>query len=66
MVPVLGFKEFPACAYSHLPRYCIKKLRETESFDAADIEKVIIESFHNVIAFLTNVAEHVGPSSRFI
>ena len=51
MVSVLGFKEFPAVAYSHPPRYCIKKLRETESFDAADIEKVIIESFHNVIAF---------------
>jgi len=51
MVTVLGFKEFPAVAYSHLPRYCIKKLRKNEAFEFKDIEKVVIESFHNVVAF---------------
>jgi 2-methylcitrate dehydratase PrpD len=47
IAPVLGFKEFPAIAYSHLPRYCIRKIRENNPFNAEDVEKVLIESFRD-------------------
>jgi len=35
-------------------------------FDAARIDELELITRHDVIAFLTNVAEYVGPSSRYI
>ena len=36
------------------------------AFEVERIDEIERETKHDVIAFLTNVAEHVGPSSRFI
>ncbi len=35
-------------------------------FDVARIDEIEAEVQHDVIAFLTNLAEHIGPSSRFV
>lgn len=35
-------------------------------FDVARIDAIERETRHDVIAFLTNVAEHVGPEARFL
>src|SRR5438093_3727123 len=36
------------------------------TFDVARIDEIERETRHDVIAFLTNLAEHVGPQARFI
>ena len=36
------------------------------AFDVARIDEIERETRHDVIAFLTNLAEHVGPEARFI
>ena len=36
------------------------------SFDVARIDAIEAEVKHDVIAFLTNLAEHVGPEARFV
>ncbi|SFM79058.1 adenylosuccinate lyase [Thermodesulforhabdus norvegica] len=41
-------------------------IRQRARFDVSRIEEIERETRHDVIAFLTNVAENVGPSSRFI
>ncbi|MFP3929113.1 MAG: adenylosuccinate lyase [Desulfobacteraceae bacterium] len=41
-------------------------IREKAGFDASRILEIEAETKHDVIAFLTNVAEYVGPDSRFI
>jgi len=41
-------------------------IREKAFFDIDRIDEIERETQHDVIAFLTNVAEFVGPSSRFI
>jgi len=41
------------------------KVRDTE-FDVARIDEIEREVKHDVIAFLTHLAEHVGPEARFI
>ena len=49
-----------------IPREAAANIRKKAAFDAAralEIEKTVQ---HDVIAFLTSVAEHVGPDSRFI
>jgi adenylosuccinate lyase len=43
-----------------------KNIKEKAGFDTGRIEEIERETQHDVIAFLTNVAELVGPSSRFI
>jgi adenylosuccinate lyase len=42
------------------------KIRPIATFQAARIDEIERETKHDVIAFLTNVAESVGPDSRFI
>lgn len=49
-----------------IPPEALKDIREKAGFDVARITQIEEETHHDVIAFLTSVAEHVGPASRFI
>lgn len=49
-----------------IPSQDMKEIREKAGFDIARIDEIERETHHDVIAFLTSVAEHVGPASRFI
>ncbi|HWF44495.1 MAG TPA: adenylosuccinate lyase [Candidatus Kapabacteria bacterium] len=49
-----------------VPNGTEQKIREKATFNPARIEEIERETKHDVIAFLTNVAESVGPDSRFI
>ncbi|HEY3876232.1 MAG TPA: lyase family protein, partial [Candidatus Kapabacteria bacterium] len=49
-----------------VPADTAKKIREKATFQVARIEEIERETRHDVIAFLTNIAESVGPESRFI
>ncbi len=49
-----------------IPKYVPVNLRKKGKFDIARIDEIEKEVKHDVIAFLTNVAEHVGPDSRYV
>ncbi|MBF0343876.1 MAG: adenylosuccinate lyase [Nitrospirae bacterium] len=49
-----------------IPQEDLRIIREKAGFDAGRIEEIELTVKHDVIAFLTSVAEHVGDSSRFI
>ncbi|HET6511460.1 MAG TPA: adenylosuccinate lyase, partial [Candidatus Kapabacteria bacterium] len=49
-----------------VPTGTTARIREKAKFDVSRIEEIEAETKHDVIAFLTNVAEYVGPDSRFI
>lgn len=49
-----------------IPAEDFRNIREKAAFDVGRIEQIERETQHDVIAFLTNVAEFVGPSARFI
>ena len=49
-----------------VPSADLKRIQKKAAFSVARINEIEEEVQHDVIAFLTNVAEHVGPSSRFI
>lgn len=49
-----------------VPAASLEAIRTRASFDAARIAEIERTVKHDVIAFLTNVAEHVGPDSRFV
>ena len=49
-----------------IPREAVRTIRERARFDVARIDEIEREVKHDVIAFLTNVGEHVGSESRFI
>ena len=62
--------EMAAC-YAHLQMGNITQedydiIKEKAKFDIKRINKIEAEIHHDVIAFLTSVAEFVGPASRFI
>ncbi|GAB4258635.1 MAG: adenylosuccinate lyase [Deferrisomatales bacterium] len=49
-----------------IPDGDLEQIKARAAFEVARIEEIEAEVKHDVIAFLTNVAEHVGPSSRYI
>ena len=49
-----------------IPREAAAAIRAKGGFDIERIDQVEREVKHDVIAFLTSVAEHVGPEARFI
>jgi len=49
-----------------IPAEAVRVIREKGSFDIARIDEIESEVKHDVIAFLTSVAEYVGPEARFI
>ncbi len=49
-----------------IPKEVIPAIREKGNFDIARIDAIEAEVKHDVIAFLTSVAEFVGPEARFI
>lgn len=49
-----------------IPADAVEAIRKKAKFDARRVEEIEREVKHDVIAFLTNVGEHVGPESRFI
>ena len=49
-----------------VPKSAAKALRTKGKFEIARIDAIERETRHDVIAFLTNLAEHVGPEARFV
>jgi adenylosuccinate lyase len=49
-----------------IPAEAAKAVRARGGFDVARIDAIEREVKHDVIAFLTSVAEHVGPEARFL
>jgi len=49
-----------------IPKEAFENIKEKASFSVERILEIEEETKHDVIAFLTNVAEYVGPDSRFI
>ncbi len=49
-----------------IPAEAVAAIRARAGFDPARIAEIEAEVRHDVIAFLTNVAEHVGPEARFL
>jgi len=49
-----------------IPKSSFQTIKERAKFEVKRILEIEKETNHDVIAFLTNVAENVGPDSRFI
>ncbi|MBI4115687.1 MAG: adenylosuccinate lyase, partial [Candidatus Omnitrophica bacterium] len=52
--------------YNFIPKDVPKKVRAKANFSVKRIKEIERTVQHDVIAFLTNLAEHVGPAGRFV
>jgi adenylosuccinate lyase len=50
----------------HIPAEALQTIRAQANFDSQRIDAIEAQVKHDVIAFLTNVAEYVGPEARYI
>jgi adenylosuccinate lyase len=53
-------------ALGTIPKSAARAIWKRGKFDVARIDEIERETRHDVIAFLTNVAEHVGDDARFL
>ena len=49
-----------------VPEESARVIREKAGFDVARIQEIEAEVRHDVIAFTTNLGEHIGPESRWV
>ena len=49
-----------------IPEAAANAVRERGRFEIERIDEIERETRHDVIAFLTNLAEHIGPEARFV
>ena len=49
-----------------IPKEAAQEIRQKADFNPERIAEIEEETRHDVIAFLTNVAEYVGPSARYL
>jgi adenylosuccinate lyase len=49
-----------------IPAEAVREIKEKASFDIRRIDEIEKETKHDVLAFLTNVGESIGPLSRYL
>ena len=49
-----------------IPREAVKEIREKATFDVRRVDEIEETTKHDVIAFLTNVGESIGPLSKYL
>ncbi|MDA8387224.1 MAG: adenylosuccinate lyase [Nitrospiraceae bacterium] len=49
-----------------IPAAALNEIKQKAGFDTARIDEIEAEVRHDVIAFLTSVAEKIGPASRYV
>src|SRR5258708_13440639 len=49
-----------------IPESAAQAVRQKGAFEVERIKEIERETHHETIAFLTNLAEHVGPEARFV
>jgi len=49
-----------------IPKKALSNIKKKANFSVKRIDEIEAETKHDVIAFLTNIAEYVGPDSRYI
>ncbi len=54
------------CSLGKMPETALKEIRLNAKFEESRIKEIEKEVKHDVIAFLTNINEHVGDSGRYI
>src|SRR3989338_551335 len=52
--------------YGYIPKNIPAQVRKKAKFNINRIKKIEFRVQHDVIAFLTNVAEYVGPAGRYV
>ena len=52
--------------YGLIPKKAAKEIRANARFDIRRIEKLEATLRHDVVAFLTNLSENIGPSGKFL
>ncbi len=54
------------CQLGRIPREAVDDIKKKAGFDIKRIDEIELEVKHDVIAFLTSVAEKVGENSRYV
>ncbi len=54
------------CKLGRIPQSALEDIKKSAGFDVKRIDEIELEVKHDVIAFLTSVAEKVGENSRYI
>jgi len=52
--------------YGYIPKKAAKEIRSKADFSIKRIEKIEKKTRHDVIAFLTNLSENIGPAGKYL
>src|SRR3989338_8308200 len=49
-----------------IPKAAMEKIRKKAAFDIDEVKKIEEKTKHDVVAFIVNVGQHLGPEARYL
>ncbi|MFC1594353.1 adenylosuccinate lyase [Candidatus Omnitrophota bacterium] len=49
-----------------IPKQALEKIKKKARFDLETVQKLEEKTKHDIVAFLTNLADHLGPEARYL
>ncbi|MBI5145534.1 MAG: adenylosuccinate lyase, partial [Candidatus Omnitrophica bacterium] len=49
-----------------LPRKSLQRIKKKARFNLGQIKKIEEKTQHDVVAFVTNIAQHIGPDAKYL
>jgi len=54
------------CKLGIIPKKAIEKIRKNAKFDIEEVKKIEEKTKHDVVAFIVNVGQNIGPEARYL
>ena len=54
------------CKLGQIPKPALEKIKKNAKFDIDEVKKLEDKTKHDVVAFINNVGQYIGPEARYL
>src|SRR3989338_11644127 len=54
------------CKLKIIPKVALEKIKKKAKFDVDEVKRIEEKTKHDVVAFIVNVGENLGPEARYL
>lgn len=54
------------CKLGHIPKPALEKIKKNAKFDIEEVKRLEEKTKHDVVAFINNVGQYLGPEARYL
>jgi len=54
------------CKLGHIPKKSLEKIKKNAKFDIEEVNRLEEKTKHDIVAFINNVGQYLGPEARYL